>query len=614
MKKLIILILCGLVSPLFAQNVIQRVEPSSWWVGMKDPSVQLLVYGKNIATYSPALTYKGVSLVKVHKTENPNYLFVDLKIAPTAVPGNVPISFTKPGQKPEQFNFKLNAREKGSAQRKSYDNADVIYLITPDRFANGNPSNDNTDDTIEKSDRSHKDGRHGGDIRGIINHLDFIRDMGYTTIWNMPLMENNQKSVTYHGYAISDFYKTDPRYGTNEEFRELSVKAKEKGLKLIMDVVLNHCGIAHWWMSDLPSKDWINFEGKFSPTSHKRETHQDIHAAQADVKNHVDGWFVPSMPDLNQRNPFMAQYLIQNTIWWIEYAGLAGLRIDTYPYSDKKFLTQWSRRMLEEYPNLNMVGEEWSLKPSIVSYWQKGKKNHDGYVSYLPSLMDFPLQNAVAEALNEDDKKYNQGLTKIYQTLAEDFLYADPDKLVVFPDNHDMSRFFTQVKENPALFKMGLAYFLTTRGVPQLYYGTEIGMTNPKSDAHGEIRGDFPGGWEGDTRNAFTGQHLTDQERDFMAFTKKILNWRKTATAVHDGKLVQFAPEKGLYVYARFNVKEKYLIVLNKNAGTEGLDPAKYGEVLKEATRLTDVLTGETFPAGGQITVPGTGFRILKVN
>ena len=445
----------------FAQSIIEHIEPSSWWIGMKNPKVQIMLHGKNIAELTPSLNYSGVKITKISKLENPNYLFIDLAISPSAKAGNVAISFKKAGKTIESTNFVLNNRITNAAQRKSYDNSDVIYLIAPDRFANGNPENDNTPDTIEKANRADKDSRHGGDIRGIINHLDYIKDMGFTTLWSMPLTENNQERVTYHGYAISNFYKIDPRYGTNEEFRELSLKAQEKGLKTIMDIVLNHCGIAHYWMKDLPSKDWINFEGKFSSTNHQRQIHQDIHASTIDAKNHVEGWFVPSMPDMNQRNPFMANYLIQNTIWWIEYAQLAGLRIDTYPYSDKKFLANWSKSILDEYPNLNMVGEEWSLKPSVISYWQKGKKNFDGYVSSLPSLMDFPLQNAVSEAMNEEDSHYNKGLTKIYQTLAEDFLYPNSDNLVIFPDNHDMSRFFTQVKENPALFKMGLAFLLT---------------------------------------------------------------------------------------------------------------------------------------------------------
>jgi len=605
----------GFVTPTVAQEDLQseinRIEPLNWWVGMKNPHVQLMVYEKNIGETLPQINDARVELRKVNRVSNPNYLFLDLIIKPNAKAGHFLIQFFKAGKAVFTYNYELKQRKKNAAQRKSFDNSDVIYLITPDRFADGDPANDNSPLTLEKANRADKDGRHGGDIQGVIDHLDYIKDMGFTTIWNMPLTENNQQKFTYHGYAISDFYKIDPRYGTNEQFRELSDKAHQKGLKLIMDVVLNHCGDAHWWMKDLPSQDWINFGGEFSATNHKREIHQDIHASEFDAQHHTDGWFVPSMPDLNQRNEMMANYLIQNTLWWIEYANLDGLRIDTYPYSDKKFLAAWSKSILNEYPNLNMVGEEWSLKPSIVSYWQKNKQNYDGYVSYLPSLMDFPLQNAIVEALNEDDKIYNKGLAKLYQTLAEDFLYAKPDNLVVFLDNHDMSRFNTQINENPALLKMGLAYLLTTRGIPQVYYGTEIGMTNPKSDTHGEIRGDFAGGWSGDTKNVFTETNLTKLEKEYKDFLQKLLQWRKTATAVHSGKLVQFAPDNGIYAYCRYDKKQKFLVLFNKNKTNVDIKLDKYQEVLGQAKALKDVLTNETFQKS--LTLPSVGFRIVEV-
>lgn len=583
------LLACSLAT--YAQ--VQRVEPASWWIGMKNPEVQLLLYGKNLAPATVSTDYKGITIEKVASVANPNYLFVNLTIAPTSKAGKAVFKLKKENDKIETFTFDLLERMPNSANRKGYDASDAIYLITPDRFANGNTANDNASDMAEKLNREDKDGRHGGDIEGIIQHLDYMRDMGFTTIWSMPLMENNSRppvSVSYHGYGISDFYRTDPRYGTNEDFKRLSEKAQEKGMKLIMDVVLNHCGIDHWWMNDLPSEDWINFKGKFSSANHRRETLQDPYASETDKKNHADGWFVPSMPDLNQRNEFMANYLIQNTIWWIEYAQLAGLRIDTYPYSDKTFLTNWSKRIMNEYPNLNMVGEEWSLSPAVTSFWQRGKQNANGYESHLPSVFDFPLQNALVQALNEDDRIYNQGFTKVYQTLAQDFLYPHPENLVIFPDNHDMSRFYTQIHEDFDLYKMGMVFFATMRGIPQVYYGTEVLLTNPKSDAHGEIRADMPGGWPDDKQNAFTGTNLSPMQAEAQAFVRKLFTWRKNTPTLHTGKLVHFAPENGVYAYARISESERYLIIFNKNKTNTNLNLKRFEEVIKDTKQATNVL------------------------
>jgi neopullulanase len=599
------------INSLHAQT-IEHLEPSNWWIGMKNSKVQVLVHGKNIASLTASIQYKGVKIAQSHRTENPNYLFLDLIINPNTKAGKFPIVFSENKTKKTECNFELKNRQPNASQRASFANADVIYLITPDRFANGDISNDSQPNTIEKANRADKDGRHGGDIKGIENQLDYIKNMGFTSIWPMPLLTNNQPNTTYHGYAITDFYQIDPRFGTNESYAALTQKAHQKGLKMIMDVVLNHCGREHWWMRDLPSKDWINYAGKYSPTNHQRQTIQDIHASKYDAEKHTQGWFVPSMPDLNQRNEFMANYLIQNAIWWIEYANLDGLRIDTYPYSDKNFSANWGKAILAEYPNLNMVGEEWSYKPAVVSYWQKGKKNHDGYQSNLPALMDFPGQNALEQSLKDTNFASNSFM-KIYEALAEDFLYAKPNNLVVFADNHDMNRFFTQIKEDVALFKMGLAYVLTTRGVPQIYYGTEIGMTNPKSDAHGEIRSDFPGGWQNDAQNAFTQTNLTPQQRDLQDFTKKILNWRLSASAIHNGKLIQFAPEEGIYSYFRSNETEKYWIIFNTNNTEKSVESLKFEEQLTANYRLKDVLSAAIIEVNQTIKIEGKGFRIFKV-
>jgi glycosidase len=613
MKKILLLLL--LLSPLLkAQDSvpfgIQHFEPSSWWIGMKNPELQILVHGKDISKYKPSINKKGVKLNRVHTVENPNYLFLDITIAKSTQAGEVFVDFVNAEGKKLKEKLLLQNRVSNSAQRKGFDNSDVIYLITPDRFANGDPSNDNTQDTKEKLNRTHYNGRHGGDIQGIINNLDYIKNMGFTTLWSMPLLENNLKEVTYHGYSITDYYKIDPRYGSNELFKEMVAKSKAKGMKWIMDVIPNHCGIDHWWMADLPSKDWINNEGKFKPNSHRREVHQDLYVSEKDKKSMIEGWFVPTMPDLNQRNPFMAKYLTQNTIWWIEYAGLSGLRVDTYPYSEKKFLTDWVSDIMNEYPHLNIVGEEWTSNANTIAYWQKGVKNKDGYQTHIPSMMDFPTQMSLAQALTEEEG-FHSGMAKLYLTLSNDYLYPDPNNLVIFGDNHDMNRFYTQVKEEPKLFKMGMAYLATLRGIPQIYYGTEIGMANPNSEEHGVIRADMPGGWQGDAANAFTGENLSDNQKDLQDFTKKLFNWRRTAEVIHSGKLMHFIPNDGLYSFVRYNDDQKVWVILNKADKVATLNIADYAEILPENAQLKDVMDNSIWK--GTVSLPAKGFRILEL-
>lgn len=601
--RLIILFLFTL-SGLVGQEL--RIEPPSWWIGMKNNKLQLLIYGSGISDSKITIQKPGVKLIKIHKAESPNYVFIDLLILPSATPGDMMIKIDD-----KLVNYSLQARDPGSASRKGFDNGDIIYLITPDRFANGDPSNDAIPEMIEKSDRNIRGGRHGGDIKGILDHLDYIKEMGFTTIWSMPLLENNLATFTYHGYAISDFYKTDPRYGSNEQFRNLSLQAKAKGIKNIMDVVLNHCSSGHWWMKDKPFNDWINYGGKYINTNHRREANQDIHASQYDKEKMQAGWFVATMPDMNTRNAFMATYLIQNTIWWIEYAHLAGLRIDTYPYVDKTFSSNWSKAVLNEYPNLNMVGEEWSYNPLIVSYWQKGNKNKDGYVSSLKSLFDFPLQGALTTGLNEKEG-FNEGMIKLYQTLANDFVYPDVNNLVVFADNHDMSRFYTQIHENMDRWKQGMVVLLTMRGIPQIYYGTEVLLTNPLSDDHGEIRADMPGGWLGDIKNAFTRSGLSDKEKEALNFTKMLCNLRINTPALQKGKLVHFAVENGVYVYFRMLQDEKYMIIINKNNREITLDQSKYSELISSTISFVNVLDGKTERMDEAMKIKGDGYKVLK--
>ncbi|MEM6320075.1 MAG: glycoside hydrolase family 13 protein, partial [Bacteroidota bacterium] len=609
----VILLLLGLSTQfLLAQDKIQRVEPPNWWIGMKNPALQLLVYGDNIGELTPSIKKKGVHLQQVRKVKNPNYLFLDLLIDETAEVGTFPIQFKHRGELVTTHSYELLAREKAGDDYKGFDNQDVLYLITPDRFANGDPQNDNISGMREKMNRKNKGGRHGGDMAGIEQNLDYIADIGFTAVWLNPLLENDMEEYSYHGYSTTDFYKVDPRFGTNEEYRQLSKTAASKGIKMIMDMIVNHCGSFHWWMDDLPMDDWINQWPEYTNTSHRKTLVQDPYASEIDQKIFTDGWFVPTMPDLNQRNPLMGNYLIQNSIWWIEYLGLAGIRMDTYPYPDMDYMTEWTQRVMAEYPNFNVVGEEWYGNPAIVSYWQKGKQNSNGYTSDLRSLMDFPVQEATVKALNENES-WGTGWMTLYEMLALDFLYADASELVVFPDNHDMSRIFSQVNEDYAKFKLANAFFLTTRGIPQIYYGTEILMKNPGTSDHGIIRSDFPGGWEGDKTNGFTGKGLSDQAKAAQAWMKKLLQWRKTASAVHYGKLVHFLPQNGVYVYFRYDDQQKIMVILNKNKSKTTLELGRFAEQIQTATSGTDVLNGAVYDLTKGIELPTEEALILEL-
>jgi len=605
---IIILITLNLAS---GQIQLERVEPMFWWAGMKSPDLQLMVYGENISETDVSLEYPGVELVSVAKVQNPNYLFIDLKLSETVKPGSFELLFQKENETVETYKYELKAREKGSASRIGFDQSDVIYLITPDRFVNGNPDNDAVESMKELPDRTDRDGRHGGDIRGIINSLDYLQDMGFTAIWLNPVLENNMTQVSYHGYSTTDFYKVDPRYGSNEEYRELNDELDKRGMKLIMDMIFNHCGSEHWWMDDLPMNDWINHYPEYKITSHRRTVNQDPHASEADYEAMVDGWFVPTMPDLNQENEFMKNYLIQNSIWWIEFVGLEGIRQDTWPYPDKHMMTEWTQRVLEEYPDFNIVGEEWSLNPAIVSYWQKGQRNFDGYECHLPSLMDFPLQDAVSRALRENED-WGSGLVTLYELLANDFLYPDPDNLVVFPDNHDMSRFFVQMGEDVELLKMGIAYFLTTRGIPQLYYGTEVLMSHP-GDHHGDIRAEFPGGWADHDINAFTGEGLTTEQKEVQNYISTIQNWRKNKAVIHHGKLMHFVPENGIYTYFRYNENEVVMVVLNKNQEEKTLPTERFSEIIEGYSSGKEIITSESISDISEIKVSAKAAMIIEL-
>nr|WP_214457730.1 alpha-amylase family glycosyl hydrolase [Flavihumibacter fluvii] len=469
----------------------------------------------------------------------------------------------------------------------------------------------------KKVDRNFDGGRHGGDIRGIIDHLDYIRDMGFTAIWPTPMLENDMDSYYYHGYSITNHYRVDPRYGSLDEYKELSARARQMGLKLIFDEVLNHIGINYWWMNDLPFKDWINFAPPhpYTGSNHRRTVNQDIYASKYDKKLWSEGWFDKTMPDMNGKNPFMSAYLIQNTIWWIETLQLGGVRQDTYGYSDKTFLKNWSCSIMQEYPNFSMVGEEWSYNPLITSYWQQGTKNKDGYSGCLNTIMDFPLQDALVKSLTgHEDADYNPPFTKLYEMLANDFVYTNPNQMLLMGDNHDMDRLFMQLNQDVAQTKMALTFLLTVRGIPQVYYGTEILMDNTGHDkVDGLIRADFPGGWKGDSVNAFKGLGLNPDQLSMQAFLKQLLNWRKNNPMITAGQTLHFAPVNGVYVYFRYNKDQTVMVVMNKGNEAATIQTDRFDEIIKGRRSAVNLFTNETINISQGITIPPKTATVLTL-
>ena len=618
MKKKICFALAALACVLAGQMAqaaeISRIEPPCWWVGMKNPELQIMVYGPGIGEAHVSVDYPGVRLKETVKTENPNYLFLYLDIEVDAAPGRMDLSFeTSGGTMVREYELLPRSTKPGAM---GFSGADVLYLITPDRFANGDPSND----TLEgaRVDRSRSGGRHGGDIRGVTDHLDYISDLGVTAIWLNPVQKNSANS--YHGYAISDFYAVDPRFGTMDDYVEMIDKAHEMGLKVVMDMIFNHCGSAHWWMEDLPTSDWLNVNNEFVQTNHQKWTAVDPHAAPSERSGFTDGWFNRGMPDLNQRNPLLATYLIQSSIWWIEYARIDGIRQDTHPYMDLQFGADWCNAVLTEYPDFNIVGETWyPVGSGFPAWWQRGSKLNPVDTG-LKTVMDFNLAFIVPDAFNEANDPSDgasKGLFNIYVSLANDFLYEDTENILIFLDNHDLSRFARKDDAGLDKYRQGVAFILTTRGIPQIYYGTELLFTGTKNEGDGIIRKDMPGGWQGDERSVFTSEGRTDMENEAWNYMSTILNWRKTSEAVKHGDLIQYAPlrEYGdCYVYARIKGDETVLVVLNGSDKAAELEMGRYSDVIRDYTAGTDVVTGQTFSLTEKLPVPARGAYILELH
>ncbi|MBV8380299.1 MAG: glycoside hydrolase family 13 protein, partial [Paucibacter sp.] len=592
MKKPHLLTLCFALLSAAASADVDHVEPPSWWVGMHAPRVELMLHGSGLAALTPRIAsdLPGVRLVG-SSAGTANYLFVDLEIAPEARPGAIRIELLDHDTVREHVDYTLAARAPGSAERRGFDSHDAVYLVVPDRFANGDPSNDNAPGLGDPADRRKPGGRHGGDLAGLAQHLDYIAGLGFTQVWPTPLVENRQPAYSYHGYSATDLYRIDPRFGTNAQYRDFVAAARAKGLGVIQDVVPNHIGSGHWWMRDLPLPDWVNVFPQYTQTNHRHSVQADPYAAPSDLARLVDGWFSEQMPDMDSHNPHVATYLAQNAIWWIEYAGLSGLRVDTYPYSDKAFLAQWSKAIMDEYPHLGMVGEEMSDRPELLAYWLRGHHNADGYTSSLPALMDFPLYGALREALIEPEgASFGRGWGRLFEAQLGDVLYPEPERLFLLDGNHDTNRIYSALGKDANLVRMALAFIATTNRTPQMFYGTEILMESPVERDDGLVRADMPGGWRGDRIDAFTGAGLSAPQREMQDFVRRLFNWRKTSRAVAEGKLMHYDPQGGVYVYFRYLPNaEKVMVVLNKNRGPVRIDTRRFAEMLDGGSVGVDV-------------------------
>jgi len=611
MKKSILFFLLVSVTA-FAQ--IDKVEPPFWYAGMHNPELQIMFYGKNIAQYEATVS-NNIVIKGVIRTENPNYLFVTIDTKNTAATDLV-FSFKKKNKTAFTQKYALKQRRNNSALRKSYDSSDMMYLLMPDRFANGDPKNDSSTATTEKADRSKPNGRHGGDIEGIIKNIDYINALGATTVWSTPLCEDNDPRGSYHGYGQSDIYRIDPRYGTNEDYLRLSSELHKKDMKLVMDYVTNHWGAQHWMVKDLPTYDFIHQFPGYAQTNYRMTTQFDTNASDIDSKLCMDGWFVKSMPDLNQSNPLMLTYLTQNAIWWIEYADLDGYRVDTYSYNDKAGIAKWTKAITDEYPNFNIVGEVWMHDQAQMAYWQKDSKIAaiQNYNSYLPSVMDFTLQDALGSAFNEDEGTWDKGMIRVYDNFTNDFLYPNINSILLFAENHDTGRLNQIYKNDFKKYSLAMTLLATVRGIPQLYYGSEIGMAGDKDKGDGDIRHDFPGGWNGDTNNAFTAAGRNAEQAQYFDFTSKLFQWRKNSEVIHSGKTKHYIPENNVYVYFRYNNSKSVMVVVNNSAKTQTFKTARFQESIGSFKNGNEVISGKTIDVSNEVTIDAKSALILELN
>jgi glycosidase len=609
MKKIFFYLLLFLSVKLSAQQL--SIEPAFWWSGMKEPELQLMIYGKNIADYKPTLTSKEIYLKEVVSLESPNYLLLYLDIS-NSKPEKFDIVFTN-GKKKITIPYELKQRDPSRLNIKGFDSSDVLYLIMPDRFANGDPSNDQIPMRMPyKVDRNNPNARHGGDLKGISNHLDYLSNLGITAIWLNPVLENDMEGGSYHGYATTDYYRVDPRFGTNEDYVKLINDTHAKGMKVVMDMIFNHCGSDHPWMKDVPSKDWFNNLDRYVQTSHKKEVYFDNYASEYDKKCMTDGWFVPTMPDLNQRNRHVAAYLIQNSIWWIEYAGIDGIRQDTYPYADYDMMVDWCKAVYKEYPDFNIVGEAWLNNPIGTSFWQKDSKLNPNNTQ-LKTVMDFPFMGLAHTAFFEETSEWNGGLHSMYEHMTYDFVYADVYHVLRFLDNHDTDRFLPEYPTDLSAFKQGVTFLLTMPGIPQLYYGTELLMNGNKQKSDGDIRKDVPGGWPEDDVNWFTADGRDSLQNEAFRFMQKLLKWRQGNDIIAHGKMKHYALQKGVYAYERYLGEKSVMVFMNGTSKNVTLELNRYAESFKGKSTGFDILTKQQLQLNATLELSPKQIYIIEL-
>ena len=637
MKKILTALLLGTTLTMNAAVKIDRIEPTDWYVGLNDASLQLMVYGKDIKTADVSTDYPGVKIDSLVRLDSPNYLLVYMNVK-DAQPGTMTLLFQQ-GKQKKKVDYTLKTREMKGCERKGFSNADVLYMLMPDRFASGRTDNDQIKGMrAYKNDRTQPSLRHGGDLEGIRQHLDYFKELGVTALWFTPVLENDSPDhgtqSTYHGYATTNYYRVDPRFGSNEEYRRLCDEAHAKGLKIVMDMIFNHSGFEHPWTLDMPSKDWLNTPEWLSPenqaktvemntmdgaakvndkylqTSYKLTPVMDPYASKIDMHETVDGWFVPSMPDLNQKNPHVIKYLIQNSIWWIETVGIDGIRMDTYPYADRDAMALWMKVLSEEYPNFNTVGETWVTEPAYTAAWQKDSRLADRN-SYLPTVMDFSFYDKINQAKNEETDDWWKGFNRIYNSFVYDYLYANPSNVMAFIENHDTDRFLGNGKDTVAL-KQALALLLTVNRTPQLYYGTEILMNGTKEVTDGNVRKDFPGGFPGDTKNCFTREGRSKAENAMFDWLSRLLHWRQGNDVIIKGKQTQFIPFKGIYVIARQYQGKTVMTILNGNHKQVEMQLGRYAEVIGNTTAAKDVITGRTVKLEKSLSLKSRQTLILE--
>lgn len=591
------------------QNSELKIEPTYWWTGMNNPTLQVMIYGKDVANSEVSINNPRVSIAEKKLTDNPNYLFLYLNIK-DAKAGTFKIEL-KNGRKKKIVKYELKERIPNSANRESFSEKDNVYLIMPDRFVNGNPLNDNVKGYVQGADRSSLDFRQGGDIEGMIQKVPYLADLGITALWTTPLLENKADAYSYHHYSCSDYYKIDPRLGTNDDYLRLSKIARQYGIKLIIDIVPNHCGSGHWWMQDIPAKDWFNTWNSFTPSNYRMTAWTDPHRSEADLKRLTKGWFSNTQPDFNLSNKLVFDYLTQAYIFWIERAEIAGIRVDTYPYNDIQVASNFVQTIRNEYPKMNVVGECWVKTPAEIAYYQSGNNNKDGFDSRLQSVMDFVLKDKLSEVFNEKEG-WETGTAKFYNHFAQDFVYPNTDLIMNFVDNHDIDRYSTSVKGDVKKYKMGLAILVASRGYPQIYYGTEIMLDGIPGDYQGH-RFTFPGGWKDDKRDAFTPEGRTAKENEVFDYLKKLLNYRKANSVLQNGKMTQFIPENDVYVFFRYNDEKTVMVICNNNDTETVLNTKRFAERIKDFETGVDITSKKTFNVKEPIKIPEKTVLLLEL-